>query len=138
MLFRSKQRVDQTLNLLDGLEKLTSKTVGTSKNGVRLEIPQVTARTEWHVQQKPGEPPQVEFQFRGSRSQVDKVQAQLQVFSHTQPSSAPRLNCTEQQAHGQGYSRTLTLTVPSDQIQRFAEMLDYKNIMAFKHPPYAA
>lgn len=48
------QRVAQTFDLMDNLEKLTSVSSSTSPNGmVELSRPRVTERVEWHVAQLP-------------------------------------------------------------------------------------
>jgi hypothetical protein len=132
--------VDQTLNLLDGLEKLSSRTQGQTASGIRLAIPQVASpkdRVEWHVRQKLEDPAHVEFQVRGSQTQIGRVQAQLDSFARHQGLSeedGKGMQGRIERAHGPGYSRTLTLKIPVDRISDFARTLDYSNIMAFKHP----
>ena len=121
---------DQTLNLLDGLEKLTSTTVGTAQgkeNGVRLEIPQILKpehRKAWDVRQN-GE--HIEFTFDGKAAEAQKILKTLEDYGNKLVN--PPAPYTIQNSKGQ-----ITLSVPREQILQAQSALSYSQIMHYKHP----
>jgi hypothetical protein len=120
---------DQTLNLLDGLEKLTSTTVGRAggkKDGVRLNIPQVLKpadRKAWDVQQNGN---YIVFSFQGKPAEARKMLETLRDFCRqTGVQSLPDF-----ETDGAG---AITLSVPRDQILQAQSALGYSQIMQYKH-----
>lgn len=120
---------DQTLNLLDGLEKLTSTTVGRAdgkKDGVRLNIPQVRKpadRKAWDVRQNGDN---IVFSFHGKPAEARKMLETLRDFCRqTSVQSLPDFA-----TDGAG---AITLSVPRDQILQAQSALDYSRIMQYKH-----
>ena len=122
---------DQTLNLLDGLEKLSSATVGTAqgrKDGVRLDIPQLKSpgdRKPWDVRQN-GE--QIEFTFAGQASDAKKILATLDSYAAAPGHPAPPPYVIDRSVAGR-----ITLRVPGAQIVQAQAAFDYRHIMQFKH-----
>lgn len=120
---------DQTLNLLDGLEKLTSTTVGRAdgnKDGVRLNIPQLLKpadRKAWDVQQNGSN---IVFSFQGKPAEARKMLETIRDFCRqTGAQSLP-----EFETDGAG---AITLSVPRDQILQAQSALGYSQIMQYKH-----
>lgn len=120
---------DQTLNLLDGLEKLTSATVGRAdgkKDGVRLNIPQVRKpadRKAWDVRQNGDN---IVFSFHGKPAEARKMLETLRDFCRqTSVQSLPDFA-----TDGAG---AITLSVPRDQILQAQSAVDYSRIMQYKH-----
>lgn len=120
---------DQTLNLLDGLEKLTSTTVGTAngkKDGIRLAIPQVRKpedRKAWDIHQNGDN---VVFTFNGKPAEARKMLETLNDFSRkTTGQSLPAFT-----TDGAG---AISLSVPKSQILQAQSALSYSRIMQYKH-----
>lgn len=120
---------DQTLNLLDGLEKLTSKTVGTANgvaNGIRLHIPQIKNpgdRKAWDVQQSEDKNT-ISFTFTGTPREVEKTKKILEEFRASNDDGASVLNSDRRQ---------LTFSIPSEKIKQVQAAFNYERIMYHKH-----
>lgn len=120
---------DQTLNLLDGLEKLTSTTVGTAqgkKNGLRLTIPQIQKpehRKAWDVRQNDEH---IEFTFDGKAAEAQKILKTLEDYGSQLAN--PPAPYTIQSSKGQ-----ITLSVPREKILLAQSALSYSQIMQYKH-----
>ena len=81
---RQKELANKTLDILDNLEKLTSKTSDLSPKGkVQLERPRVTERREWHVGQS--DLGVITMSFTGNSKQAGKVNADLMKFINETP-----------------------------------------------------
>jgi len=121
---------DQTLNMLDGLEKLTSTTVGTANgknNGIRLEIPQVQKpehRKAWNVRQSGND---IQFTFQGKSSEAEKILQTLKDFNEKR--HAP----SQAYSFRRGPEDFITVTVKTADIAQAQEALSYENIMKYKH-----
>ncbi|MBB1627268.1 hypothetical protein [Achromobacter sp. UMC71] len=118
---------DATLNALDGLEKLTSKTTRTTKSGIQLDYPQVTAkseRKEWNVTQDPGTGDLL-FVSTGKSASLAKMQTAIQGFP---------LNTVQGHTLQITPPGTLTLRIPVAQISALATDLAPAQIIAHKHP----
>lgn len=120
---------DQTLNLLDGLEKLTSTTVGTAKgkkDGIRLNIPHVQKpedRKAWDVHQNGDN---VVFTFNGEPAEARKMFETLNDFRDKTTGQPLPAFTTD----GAG---AITLSVPKSQILQAQSALSYSQIMQYKH-----
>ena len=118
---------DATLNALDGLEKLTSKTTATTKSGIELQYPQVNSpsdRKEWNVTQDPATGDLL-FVSSGKSSSVARMQTDIQNFP---------LNTVQGHTVQITPPGTLTLRIPMAQIAALAADLDPAQIIAHKHP----
>ncbi len=76
-------RRDASLNLLDGLEKLTSPTIAVTKNGIKLAYLQIadpSKRKEWHIHQEGDLPYNIVFSYSGAPGEIRKVHAGLCEF----------------------------------------------------------
>lgn len=124
---------DNTYDLLDGLEKLTSKTVGTAngeKNGVRLDIPQLREpkdRKVWDVAQGKGET-QIKFTFKGSLQENKEILKTLQQYKQAHAATTA-YTIDDSQAD------SVTILVEGENIAQAQEALSYGKIMDYKHPP---
>lgn len=120
---------DATLNLLDGLEKLTSTTVGTAKgekDGVRLAIPQILKpadRKVWDVRQNGSN---IEFTFNGKPAEVEKMLKTLNDFNESKK-PLPSPSVTRNGAGG------IIVNVPCKHMLQTQAVLSYDSIRNFKH-----
>ncbi|MFY3974792.1 hypothetical protein ACOTHX_01310 [Achromobacter xylosoxidans] len=116
---------DATLNALDGLEKLTSKTTATTKSGIDLEYPQVKSpsdRKEWNVTQDPATG---DLLFVSAGKSVTQMRTAVQNFLP---------NTVQGHTLQVGPQNTLTLRIPVAQVLALEAALAPAQIIAHKHP----
>lgn len=120
-------RRDTALNLLDCLEKLTSKTIGKTAGGIALAYPQVETpsdRREWSVRQNPDN--SLEFSFTGSKSAAKQVQKRFEAYRTGEAAFAPASRLS-------GDGKSVSFTVPLDRLSDIAQAFDYSALMRYKH-----
>lgn len=127
---RKRDYRDQTLNLLDGLEKLTSQTVGTANgedDGIALAMPKVKARSAWDVKEdKKNIIFTMETKGEAGDAKAERIADDVRI-------SLLFLNHQSQSYMGHTDRHKVVLRVPKDQILQVQSALSYEKIMNFKH-----
>lgn len=133
---RQKELSNKTLDILDNLEKLTSKTSGLSpKKDVQLERPRVIERKEWHVAQNPDD--SIKMSYSGSSRQARQAEAALTKFIDASPELKSARDNGLFQVSRQGGE--LSFTIKDEKLgalclETVAQYFTNEAIMAHKHP----
>lgn len=120
---------DISLNLLDGLEKLTSPTTAKTDGGIPLRHPQITdpsKRKEWHIRQEAGTNDLL-FTCSGSKSDVAKMNKALQ--SYLGPLMGQEGTALTTSPNG----KEVSLRVPVGMVPHIGAMLTSTAILHHKH-----
>lgn len=120
---------DISLNMLDGLEKLTSPTIAKTGSGIRLQHPQISdpdKRKEWHISQDPANN-KLLFTCSGSKSDVAKMNKALQSYlgGHAAQFGA----ALDISPNG----NEVTLRVPANMAAQLGALFSPTAILSYKH-----
>jgi hypothetical protein len=118
------QARDDTLNVLDVLEKLTSKTTDKTESGIALDFLQVRSpadRKEWHVRQDPVSN-NITFSFKGTKREAAVMTDQVEAF-------------VERLGGGFRVSRsggTLSVEIRPDKLSALTSLMNYATVKQAK------
>ena len=133
---RQKELSNKTLDILDNLEKLTSKTSGLSpKKDVQLERPRVTERREWHVAQNPDN--SIKMSYSGSSRQARQAEAALTKFIDATPELKAAVDQGLVTVSRTGGELSFTITgdnVGARFLETVAQHFTNEAVMQHKHP----
>lgn len=131
---------NRTLDTLDALEKITSRTSDLSPDGtVQLERPRVTDRREWHIQQNSATK-DIHMSFSGSRAQAREAMRSLESFIDKSDSLKLLRQEGMIELRMTPNNKGVELVVKADDgdvakaVDMLAREMANEKVMAFKHP----
>ncbi|HMR33769.1 MAG TPA: hypothetical protein PKA13_20650 [Geminicoccaceae bacterium] len=131
---------NRTLDTLDALEKITSRTSDLSPDGtVQLQRPRVTDRREWHIQQSSATK-DIHMSFSGSKSEAREAMRSLGAFIDRSDSLKLLRDegMIELRATPNGKGVEFVVKAEAGDVAKVIDMLSREmandKVMAFKHP----